>query len=219
MRLHRIIPDEYYHIYNRAVEKKVIFNDNGDYWRFLFLILYFQSNVKFVQLGRLVEQFVQHSVLDIKEDVVKNRTTELVAFCIMPNHFHLMIKEVEENGISNYMQRVLNAYSKYYNTKYEKSGHVFQGPYRAVHISDNRQLLHASAYIHRNPREIPRWFRREDQYQWSSYQDFVKGNRWERLLVPDIVLGQFKDGEDYDRFAKTSPAKVVEGELDYLENL
>ena len=117
------------------------------------------------------------------------------------------------------MQRVLTASSKYYNTKYEKSGHVFQGPYRAVHIEDDRQLLHVSAYIHRNAREISRWFRKEDQHPWSSYQDFIGENRWDNLLLSDIVLGQFKDKKHYHEFVKTSPTKVFEDELPYLENL
>ena len=147
-----IAPDEHYHICNRGVNKQIIFHDTRDHFRFLFLILYFQSTITFDQIGRVVDAFVLSPALDIRGEVVKKRTVELVAFCIMPNHFHLIIKELEENGITNYMQRVLTAYSKYYNTKYEKSGHVFQGPYRAVHITDDRQLLHASAYIHRNPR-------------------------------------------------------------------
>ena len=153
------------------------------------------------------------------QDVVEKRTVELVAFCIMPNHFHLIVKELEEGGIATYMQRVLNAYSKYYNTKYEKSGHVFQGPYRFVHVGDDRQLRHLSAYIHKNPREISRWMNKEDKYPWSSYQDIVNENRWGKLLVSDVLLGEFKDKEHYHEFVKTSPAKMLKEELEYLENL
>ena len=219
MRKTIIAPGEYYHLCNRAVNKQVIFYDSNDYFRFLFLTLYFQSEMKFQQINRLVKEFVQHRVLDSidVDKIVDKRAVELVAFCIMPNHFHLLIKEVEEEGIASYMQRVLNAYAKYYNTKYEKSGHVFQGPYRAVHIEDDRQLLHVSAYIHRNPREIAKWFKKEEQYPWSSYQDFIRENRWGNLLLSDIVLGQFKDKLEYHKFVKTSPAKLLEEELDYLE--
>lgn len=228
MRALKIAPGEYYHVFNRAVNKQVIFHGFGDYARFLFLILYFQAPVKGLHVGRAVKEFVtsfnQSSALtkvDGKE-IVKKRTVELVAFCIMSNHFHLLVKELEEGGIAEYMQRVLTAYSKYYNTKYEKSGHVFQGPYGAVHIEDERQLMHLSAYIHRNPREISRWFNNEDQYFWSSYQDFIGENRWGDLLLPDIIFGNFKDKEQYHKFVKTSPAKVAkvfEKELPYLENL
>jgi len=212
-----LAPGEYYHICNRGVNKQVIFHDIGDYYRFLFLIIYFQSSTTFPQLNRLVKEFVQHPMLDIGEDVIKKRTVELVAFCIMPNHFHLILKEVEEGGISSYMQRVLNAYGKYYNTKYERSGHVFQGPYRLVHIEDDRQMRHTSAYIHRNPREIKNWFKKEHLYPWSSYQDFIGKNRWGKLLVPDIAMGESSQ-KQYEEFVRTSPAKVLEEELEYLKD-
>lgn len=215
MRIIKIAPGEYYHIYNRAVNKQTIFHDTGDYFRFLFLILYFQSPVVFQQLGRLVKDFVLSRASDIQDEVIKKRTIELVAFCIMPNHFHLIAKETEEGAIAAYMQRVLTAYSKYFNTKYEKSGHVFQGPYQAVHVGDNRQLLHLSAYIHKNPREISKWFDKEEEYQWSSYQDYIGENRWGDLLSLDIILGQFKNKKKYHEFVKTSPAKLLEGEQEY----
>ena len=219
MRIVKIAPGEYYHICNRAVNKQTIFHDTGDYFRFLFLILYFQSPMVFQQLGRLVKDFVLSRALDIKGEVVKKRKIELVAFCIMPNHFHLIVKELEEAGIATHMQRVLTAYSKYYNTKYEKSGHVFQGPYRAIHISDDPQLKYLSAYIHRNPRELVGWLNKVDKYQWSSYQDYIGENRWGDLLVPDIVLGQFKNKERYHEFVKMSTAKLLEEELEHLADL
>jgi len=221
MRLIRIAPGEHYHIFNRAVNKQIIFHDVSDYFRFLFLILYLQSPIIFQQLGRKVKEFVQSRALDRGEEdkIIKKRRVELVAFCIMPNHFHLIVKELEEGGITAYMQRGLTAYSKYYNTKYDKSGHVFQGPYKVVHITDNHQLLYLSAYIHRNPREIVKWFRKEDQYQWSSYQDFIGENRWGKLILPDIIIGQFKNKAEYKNFVKTSLAKLLKGELEYLTEL
>ena len=163
MRILKIVPGEYYHIFNRATIKQVIFHDFGDYARFLFLILYLQAPIKILHIGRLVKDFTkccgQSSALTTgyEEEVMKKRMIELVAFCLMPNHFHLIIKGLEEGGIATYMHRVLTAYAKYYNTKYNKSGHVFQGPYRAVHIKDDRQLLYLSTYIHRNPSEIFKW--------------------------------------------------------------
>jgi len=220
MRIVRIAPGEYYHICNRAVNKQTIFHDTRDYFRFLFLILYFQSPIVFQQLGRLVKDFVLSRALDIhKDEVIKKRMVELVAFCIMPNHFHLIVKGLEEGSIATYMQRVLTAYSKYYNTKYEKSGHVFQGPYRAIHITSDSQLKYLSSYIHRNPRELVNWINKEDRYQWSSYQDYIGENRWGDLLLLDIVLGQFKNKGRYHEFVKTSTAKLLVEELEYLADL
>ena len=111
------------------------------------------------------------------------------------------------------MQRVLNSYAKYYNTKYEKSGHLFQGKYKAVHIESNEQLLYLSAYIHRNPRELHEHRGEEELYQWSSLGDYVNENRWGQLLVPDIILEQYKNKDEYKKFVSTSIAKLLEEEL------
>lgn len=226
MRILKIAPGEYYHVFNRAVNKQIIFHNFNDYARFLFLILYFQAPVKILHISRVIKEFSQYCTGQSRAltsgyevDVVKKRVVELIAFCIMPNHFHLILKEMGEGGIATYMQRVLTAYSKYYNTKYGKSGHVFQGPYRAVHVENDRQLLHLSAYLHRNPRELSSWFRKEDKYIWSSYQDCIGENRWGDLLLPSVLTDGFKNRNKYYEFVKTSPAKVFESDLPYLEGL
>ena len=222
MRNIKIAPGEYYHVFNRGVRKQVVFHDTNDWFRLLFLILYFQSPVTFPNISRLSKQHVQPSVLnmlnidqEIINKVVKDRYVELVSFCLMPNHFHLVVKEEKEGGLAQYMQRVLNGYTKYYNTKYQKSGHLFQGPYKAVHIKDNTQLLHVSAYIHRNPRELTAWFNKEDKYSFSSYQDFIHQNRWGKLLAQDIITDQFKDRNEYYDFVKTSSSKMLKEELEW----
>jgi putative transposase len=222
MRNIKISPGEHYHVFNRGMSKQLIFHDQNDRARFLFLILCFQSPMNFTNTNiNRISKFVQHRVLHIdkktQDKIISDRYVELVSFCLMPNHFHLIVKEVEKNGIAQYMQRVLNAYTKYFNTKYQKSGHLFQGPYKAVHIEDNRQLLHVSAYIHRNPREIREWLKRESEYPWSSYQDFVKENRWNHLLETSIISEQFKNQKGYEKFVKTSPAKTLKEELGVLE--
>ena len=213
MREIKIAPDEYYHIFNRGMSKQKIFLDKRDWVRFLFLILHFQSPVTFINIGRLVKQFVKHSVFNIDKErvleIAQNRFVELIAFCLMPNHFHLIIKEKGEGGIARYMQRVLNSYTKYFNTKYKRSGHLFQGPYKAVHVEKNFQLLHLSAYIHKNPTELPEWKDKEKNFPWSSYQDYNIKNRWGELIVPNIITEQFDTKNSYQKFLETSTAKNV----------
>jgi putative transposase len=131
----------------------------------------------------------------------------LINFTLMPNHFHLIIRELKEGGISQYMQRVLNAYTKYYNTKYKISGHLFQGPFQIVYIKNDNQLLYLSAYIHRNPGEIKEWTGKEHIFPYSSYQDCINKNRWGELLKTDIITEQFSTGEKYKSFVETSGAK------------
>lgn len=148
---------EYYHIYNRGVKKKEIFLDNYDYARFLCMILYCQSPVTINNISYSSTSFIKHSMFNIKPGtitkILSKRTVELTAFILLPNHFHLLIKEVGDgSGISRYLQRILNGFTKYFNTKYQESGHLFQGKFQRVHIKDNDQLLYVSAYIHKNCR-------------------------------------------------------------------
>lgn len=201
--------DEYYHIYNRGNNKKDIFIEERDWIRFLFLVLHLQSPLKFGHIGREVSHFGKHRVFATREvvpEILKNRTVELTTFVFMPNHFHLTMTELKEGGLSEYMQRIQDAYTKYFNIKYKTIGHLLQGPYKAVHIKNNNQLLHLSAYIHRNSRELTGWKNKEHLYPWSSYQDYLQ-NRWGELLKPGIVLEQFDTPEDYKNFIKTSSAK------------
>ena len=211
-------PGEYYHVYNHGVLKRDIFLDTRDYARFLFLLLFHQSpTITFFNLGREVSHFVRHrmfniSVQDIKQ-INKTKRVQLVAFALMPNHFHLLLQEQSGTGISKYLQRLGNGYTKYFNTRYKQNGHLFQGPYQSVHISDNDQLLYTSAYLHRNCTELKGWNNREHIYPWSSYADFIGNNRWTGLLKPDIIFEQFLNGKDYQRWVKESGAKDKDNEL------
>ena len=213
----RIAPGEHYHIFNRGNRKQAIFLDDRDRARFLFLILALQSSTIVYNISDNVDYFTKHRVFSISERalkrLVKERTVELVEFILMPNHFHLIMREFIEGGIAKYMQRVLNAYTKYFNTRYGQSGHLFQGPYRDVHINDNNQLLYLSAYIHRNSREIAQWKNKECAHQWSSYTDYVAENRWGTLLSPNIILDQFRNAREYEIFVRSSTAKLCREEL------
>ena len=217
MRTIPITQGEYYHIFNRGNNKQQIFLDVRDWVRFLFLIIHLQSPVIFPKISRHVSSYVKSQSFDIDKNemdkIIKERYVELVNFALMPNHFHLTIHEFKDGGIANYMQRVLCAYTKYFNTKYEKSGHLFQGPYKAVHTEDNEQLLYLSTYIHKNPKELSEWKNRENLYPWSSYQDYVGKNRWDKLLQQNLIHDQFSNKQEYGHFVKSSPAKELRENL------
>lgn len=209
----KFAPDERYHICARGVGKQQIFLEERDYIRFLFLLLHFQSAIPFFNIGRRVNYFVKHQVFNMfQEDIDidrfnKQRKVAIEMFAVMPNHIHIGLQELQEQGVSHYMQRLLNAYAKYFNTKYKRVGHVFEGPFRAVHIESNEQLLYLSAYIHRNPRELTEWKNREHEYPWSSYRDCISKNRWGSLLNSQIVLDQFSNKKAYRKFTEESGAK------------
>ena len=209
---------EHYHLYSRGVNRENIFLDDTDRTRFIFLLLHQQSDHKVFKAKKNVEAFQKYksflpyqSTLD---KVTVAREVELINFVLMGNHFHLTVKEIKENGISKYMHRVLLAYSKYFNIKYKRFGHLFESRFKAVHVKTNEQLLHLSAYIHKNPKEIKEWRGREYQYPWSSLPDYTGVSRWDNLLSPEVILGQFATKEDYRKFIETSKAKELETQLD-----
>lgn len=219
IRKFRFTQNTYYHICNRSNDGDSIFLDERDYIRFLFFTLAYQAPLSFYNIGRQTSHFLKYSQFNIAErtlqQIIIKRNTELNAFAVMPNHFHFLVQEKTGagNGISRYLQRVQTGYAKYFNAKYEKQGHLFQGSFRAVPVETNEQLLYLSAYIHRNPRDLKEWRGKEAKYPWSSYQDFIGKNRWGELLRRDIVLNQFSRDKTYRKFIETSTAKLQSGEL------
>ena len=200
-------PGEYVHVYNRGMQKQPIFEIESDYLRFLFLVLTLQGEYVLKNISREVE---------LVKEIRSDRLVEVVNFCLMPNHFHLLLKEEKENGIARYIQRLSIAYTKYFNKRHDKSGHLFQGAYKSVHIGSDEQLMHLSAYIHKNPCEIKGYRGKEETFLWSSYQDCLGNNRFSNLLVTDIITERFyknKGMGTYRKFVTTSPAKEFDQEF------
>ena len=204
-----IVESEYYHVLNRGNNKQPIFKNDNDRYRLLFLLMYFQSpKVSFTNLSATVKLFRKNFLLErYVPEIEATKTIDLVSFILMPNHFHLILYERKQGGIAKYMQRVQNSYTKYFNTRHEQSGHLFQGTYKAVHLKTNEQLIYLSAYIHRNSREIKGWRNSEHKYPWSSYQDYLGANRWGKLINPSIILEQFNSAKEYREAVKSSEAK------------
>ncbi len=219
IRKFKFAKNKYYHICNRSNDENPIFLDQRDWARFLFFILAYQAPLPFYNIGRQSSYFIKHSKFNLNKEIIQEiaskRKVELNAFTTMPNHFHLLVKEQTNagNGTSWYLQRIETGYAKYFNTKYKKRGHLFQGNFRAVPIESNKQLLYLSAYIHRNPKELQEWKNKESLYPWSSYQDYIAENRWGNLLVPDIILDQFTAKNSYRNFVDTSTAKLKQDKL------
>jgi len=137
-----LVPGEYYHLYNRGVEKRKIFIDKEDYFHFLKL-LYLCNSIKSITLRNIGEKFERgETIIDIG------------AYCIMPNHFHLLCKEKIESGTTIFMRKLLTAYSMYFNKKYNRSGVLFQGRFKSEHVSNDRYLKYLYAYIHLNPAKL-----------------------------------------------------------------
>ncbi len=205
-----ILSDNYYHIYNRGNLKQTLFHEKSDYIRFLFLLIYLQSPVILAHTTRYISNYLNNGTFGVKEkdvgDICKGKFVEIINFCIMPNHFHVTLRAVTEDGVSRYMHKVSNAYAKYFNAKYQKTGHVFQGAYKAKFVASDNQLTYLSAYIHRNPHEMKEWEGRCAEYPWSSYQDY-KFNRWGDLLAAKMIVSTFNSYKEYESYVETSGAK------------
>lgn len=148
------VSNSFYHVYNRGVSKQKVFLDDQDYGYFLSLLKrYLATEVK--------EKRSNHGNYPYY-----GKEVELLAYCLMPNHFHLLLYQISEEGMTHLLKSVSVAYSMYFNKKYHHVGAVWQQRYRAVRIDNDSQLLHISRYIHMNPREYRHW-------QWSSIGYFI----------------------------------------------
>lgn len=210
MRTVPIIKDNYYHVYNRGLGKQMLFYDQADYVRFQFLLLHFQSELVLPQTNRSVKHFLKYGTYKVTEDdlqkIIDRRFVEVINYCIMPNHFHIALFSLDDNGVSRYMHKLSNAYAKYFNTRYERTGHVFQGTYKAKLVTSDEQLTYLSAYIHRNPNELKLWKDQSLDYPWSSYQDHSI-NRWGKLLINDHIMRTFSSFKDYQEYVEASGVK------------
>lgn len=195
----------FYHLYNRGVEKRNIFLDEQDY-------AVFTSYLKTYLTPRNSDEL--HNILSSKEHNYKEKEKalkmlslknfadeiNLLAYCLMPNHFHLLVRQENYNSIDHLMRALATRYAVYFNKKYKRVGSLFQGVYKAVMVGHERQLLHLSRYIHLNPLIKPRL----SVDQWPeitlpfSLPEYL-GQRRTEWVKPDMVLSYF----DKERSAKS----------------
>lgn len=181
----------FYHIYNRGSEKRAIFDSRRDYQRFL-------KTLKYYQIAGPKPKFSHFPSLLVKELDESKKIAEIIAYCLMPNHFHLLIKPLKDEGITELVSKLSNSYTKYYNTKYNRVGPLFQGEFKAVLIENDEQLLHVSRYIHLNP-YVSHLVKTLDQYEWSSYPEYL-GQSAKKICSKEDVLWQFKNPQSYQQF-------------------
>jgi REP element-mobilizing transposase RayT len=179
-----LVAGEYYHIYNRGNNYETVFREPENYYYFLRLM------VKYL----LPEQ------------------VQIVAYCLMPDHYHLLLY-LQTETLSRSMQPFLLAYTNAFNRRYQRIGSLFQGPFKARRIGTNEYLLHLSRYIHLNPVEAGLVQKAED-WEFSSYKDYL-GLRQRTLSGANIVMDQFGTGEEYRRFVEEG----METEITGLEGL
>lgn len=196
-----LITDQYYHIFNRGVNKQPIFQGVRDYKRALDILDFYSFNPK-LRFSKflLLSQEERGNFIDSLHKI-NDKLVDIVCFCLMPNHFHLLLNQLKDNGISKFMANLQNSFTRYFNTKHERVGPLLQGQFKAVLIEDDNQLLHVSRYIHLNPYSsyIVRDLVGLEQYPWSSFPEYL-GKVAVEICNKEIILSQFKDQKDYKEF-------------------
>ncbi len=193
--------DQIYHVFNRGVEKRTIFLTKRDYERAIQTLTFYSYadlQIRFSKFLQLQESLKLETISKIKSN--NPQRVELIAFCLMPNHFHILIRQTQENGISRFLADFTNSYTKYFNIKNDRVGPLMQGLFKAVRIEDNNQLVHVSRYIHLNPTSSFLIKPAElDTYHWSSYPEYL-GLVDEQVCQKEEILGQFESMDLYKQF-------------------
>ncbi|MFA5841345.1 MAG: transposase [Candidatus Paceibacterota bacterium] len=191
--------DEFYHIYNRGNNKSTIFLNDSDRKRFQKLLFVCNST----------EPVVFKTIQSLTLDKIKRGGTlvDIGAYCLMPNHFHLLLREKDENGISLFLQKLLTSYSKYFNKKNERTGKLFEGAFMATHVDDDEYLKYLFSYIHLNPVKIidsnwketgisdrARAKKYLENYSYSSHLDYLGRERGENLILNREAFPEYFEG-------------------------
>lgn len=215
MRAHGVcVTDEWYHCYNRGVDKRIVFLDYADYDRFLTL-LYVCNSIQNIRIS----DARSHELYDFLNRETLQRGSRLVhigAYALMPNHIHLALKQVHDNGIPRFMQKVFTAYTMYFNLKYERTGSLFSGTYKSKHIADDFYLKHLLSYIILNPIDLYESKEKEQgmnlseikrfitTYPFSSAPDFFGLLRPEKKILDEDVASYFDAIPTIDELLQSS---------------
>lgn len=214
-----LVKDHYYHAYNRGVASQPIFFSKYHYERFWETMFYYQNTNPPVSYSffkglpkpkraSLLEQFRQKHDFEV----------EIVCACCMPNHFHFLLKQVTAHGIANFLSKLTNSYTRYFNVSQNRNGPILQGKFKSVLVETNSQLLHVSRYIHLNPysSSIAKTLKELEKYPYSSYPEYLSQSK-SAYFQKTIILDQYKQSEDYHQFV--SDQADYQRRLDQIKHL
>ena len=207
---------ELVHTLNRGVDKRIIFLDDQDRFRFIHNLFEFNNQKG---INNLYYRFHKAKSKDFVSHYIEREPRKLLvdihAFCLMPNHYHLLLSSRVENGISKFMTKLNIGYAKYFNEKYQRSGALFEGRYKSVLIKDESHFIHIPYYIHCNPLDLkyPQWRERElkasqsalnflDNYRRSSHMDYTGQHNFPSVTNRKLLLKFFGGQEEYGRSLK-----------------
>ena len=205
------ITGEVYHLFNRGAHKSKIFLHDGDYSRFQ-LLLHLGNSLENIVIREVLKKYKGIPLSNIFEEEFPDKgLVDILAYSLMPNHFHLLLRQKSENGITRFLKRSMIGYSMYFNLSKKHTGTVFQGPTKSRHIDNEPYFRYIFAYLHLNPLDLiePKWKERGlsgkvstkkfiYEYPYSSFFDYVIGKRPERsILAYDSAPDFLKSSNDF----------------------
>ncbi|MCK5287368.1 MAG: transposase [Thermodesulfovibrionia bacterium] len=227
MRRPQFVKEHVYHVFNRGVDRRDVFLDNQDYYRFIHGLFEFNDEDPVLN----VNYYFDPKTMDIgkrparKDRKPRKMLVEILIFTLMPNHFHLLLKQKAQKGIVKFMHKVGTGYTNYFNIKYEREGVLFQGKFKAVLMENNEQLQYIPQYIHLNPLKLiygsrtPIDWRKKskflEEYRWSSFQDYIGKKNFPSLTQREFLLDVFNGEKNYkkhniDCLKETSKGEWIE---------
>ena len=223
----KFIAGEIYHICNRGVDKRIVFRNDSQRFRFIHDLYEFNDEAPAENIYYKNDKFTLPESYEVRLRKIrgggkqaKNTTRKLLvkihAFCLMPNHFHLLIEQLAERGISRFMQKLGTGYTNYFNQIEERSGVLFQGKFKAVLLKNENHFIHIPYYIHSNPLDLSphkTWRERKltnpraamkflETYRWSSFMDYIGKKNFPSITQRDFLLDFFNNPKEYK--AKTA---------------
>jgi len=211
-------PGEIYHIYNKSLAGNPIFTFKKNLERALLTLYFYQRTSRPCSLSHFVKIGLKQKKLIEKYLLEAERQVDILSFCLMPNHFHLLLKEKEKNGISKFLSDFQNSYTRYYNIFHHGKGYLFQGQFKAKRIETDEQLIHVSRYIHLNPYTsyILKDFEQLKNYPWSSLGEYLNLFDY-KICQKRTLLSHFSSLKEFEEFIFNQ--KDYQRELDIIQHL
>ena len=176
LRKDKLATGEIYHIFSRSIAEYKIFNNRAEFYRILNALQFYQFDnmpirfSRFIESARTLKRGFRDHLLNLVDD--KKKLVEIIAYCLMPTHIHLILKQLVKNGITIYMSNVLNSYSHYFNLKHKRKGPLWESAFKNVLILSDEQLLHLTRYAHLNP-PTARLVDKPEDWEFSSYNEYL----------------------------------------------
>jgi len=165
--------DEIYHVFTKSIAGYRVFNTNTDYERMIKTLSFYTVETPPCRFSWFMEQEENHVAQKQSTPGTTDRLVTIFAYCLMPTHVHLILKQLSDNGTSRYMSRVFNSYSKYFNVKHNRKGPLWESRFRHVQVKDEEQFLHLTRYVHLNPVSSG-LVNKPQKWKFSSYGQYIK---------------------------------------------